>query len=69
LKRQNKQAKPKYILGDKLPENSILGAIGTDTIKSNGIVYTEDFTTEFAKIIVRYFKDNPDKIKVKGESA
>lgn len=44
-----------------------MGAIGTDTIKSNGITYTDDFVTEFTKAIVRYFKDNPDKVQDKGE--
>jgi len=69
LKQRNNQAQPKYILGKQLPENSIMGAIGTDMIRSNGITYTDEFVTEFAKAIVRYFKDNPDKIQDKGESA
>jgi len=67
LKRQNNQAQPKYILGEQLPENSILGAIRTDMIRANRITYTDDFTTEFAKVIARYFKDNPDKVQDKGE--
>lgn len=69
MKQHNNQAQPKYILGDTIPENSIMGAVGTDTIRSNGITYTDEFVTEFAKAIVRYFKDNPDKIQDKGESA
>ena len=69
MKQHNNQAQPRYILGKQLPENSIMGAIGTDTIKSNGITYTDDFVTEFAKAIVRYFKDNPDKVQDKGEFA
>lgn len=69
MKQHNNQVQPKYILGEQLPKNSILGAIGTDTIMSNGVIYTDDFTTEFAKAIARYFKDNPEKIQDKGESA
>lgn len=69
MKQHSNQAQPKYILGDTIPENSIMGAIGTDTIRSNGITYTDDFVTEFAKAIVLYFKDNPDKKQDKGESA
>ena len=42
-----------------------MGAIGTDIIKTNGISYTDDFITEFAKVIVRYFKDNPEQIQDK----
>ena len=68
MKRQDTPTRPKYILGEQLPENSIVGAIGTDIIKTNGISYTDDFVTEFAKMVVRYFKDNPDKIQDKGES-
>ena len=49
MKQHSNQAQPKYILGDTIPENSIMGAIGTDTIRSNGITYTDDFVTEFAK--------------------
>ena len=45
-----------------------MGAIGTDSIKVNGISYTDDFITEFAKTIVRYFKDNPEQIQDKGET-
>ncbi|MCX4364034.1 MAG: hypothetical protein OSJ74_11760 [Clostridia bacterium] len=67
MKRQNNQAQPKYILGGQLPENSIMGAVGTDAIRSNGISCTDDFVTEFAKAIVRYFKDNPDKVQDKGD--
>ena len=44
-----------------------MGAVGTDAIRSNGISYTDDFVTEFAKAIVRYFKDNPDKVQDKGD--
>ncbi len=69
MKRQSKPAQPKYILGEQLPENSIMGAIGTDMIRANGIAYTDEFATEFAKAIVRYFKDNPDQVQDKGESA
>lgn len=69
MKQHNNQAQPKFVLGEELPENSIMGAIGTDMIRTNGITYTDDFITEFAKAIVRYFKDNPDKIQDKGESA
>ena len=65
MNRQDKQSQPKYILGEQLPENSIMGAIGTDIIKTNGISYTDDFITEFAKVIVRYFKDNPEQIQDK----
>lgn len=68
MKQNNKPTQPKYILGGQLPENSILGAIGTDMIRSNVIAYTDDFTTEFAKAIVRYFKDNPDEVQDKGNS-
>ena len=67
MNRQDKQSQPKYILGEQLPENSIMGAVGTDAIRSNGISYTDDFVTEFAKAIVRYFKDNPDKVQDKGD--
>jgi len=66
LKGQNTQ--PKYILGD-LPENTLMGTIGTNEIQTNGIAYTDNFVTEFAKMIARYFKDNPDKVQDKGESA
>ena len=66
MKRQNTQ--PKYILGD-FPDKAILGTIGINEIQTNGIAYTEDFVTEFAKILARYFKDNPDKVQDKGESA
>jgi len=38
-------------------------------VRSNGIIYTDDFTTEFAKVVARYFKDNPDTVQDKGESA
>lgn len=69
MKQHNNQAQPKYILGEQFPENSIIGAIGTDTIRSNGITYADEFVTEFAKAIVRYFKDNPYKVQDKGESA
>jgi hypothetical protein len=69
LKQHNNQSQPKYILGGQLPENSIMGAVGTDTIRSNGTNYSDDFVTEFAKAIARYFKDNPDKVQDKGESA
>ena len=69
MKQHNNQTSPKYILGEQLPENSIMGAIGTDTIRSNGITYTDEFVTEFAKAIVRYFKNNPDEVQDKGESA
>ena len=69
MKQHNNQSQPKYILGGQLPENSIMGAVGTDTIRSNGINYSDDFVTEFAKAIARYFKDNPDKVQDKGESA
>ena len=67
MKQHNNQSQPKYILGGHLPENSIMGAVGTDAIRSNGISYTDDFVTEFAKAIVRYFKDNPDKVQDKGD--
>lgn len=67
MNRQDKQAQPKYILGEQLSENSIMGIIGTDMIKTNGIAYTNDFITEFAKAIVRYFKDNLDKVQDKGD--
>lgn len=69
MKRQTNSTLPRYILGKQLPENSILGAIGTETITTNGISYTDDFTTEFAKAIVRYFKNNLSKLQNKGESA
>ena len=39
------------------------------TKSANGIAYTDNFVTEFAKMIARYFKDNPDKVQDKGESA
>lgn len=68
MKQHNNQAQPKYILGEQLPDNSILGAVGTETIRTNGITYTNDFVTEFAKAIARYFKDNPNKVQDKGES-
>lgn len=69
MKQYNNQAQPKYILSDTILENSIMGAIGTDMIRSNGISYTDEFVTEFAKAIVRYFKNNPDEVQDKGESA
>ena len=68
MKQHNKPTSPKYILGEELPENSILGAIGTDEIKTNEISYTDDFIKEFAKVIVRYFKDNPEQAQDKGEN-
>ena len=68
MKRQHNPTLPKYILGEQLPDNSILGAVGTETIRTNGITYTNDFVTEFAKAIARYFKDNPNKVQDKGES-
>ena len=68
MNRQDNQTQPKYILGEHLPENSIMGAVGTDAIRTNGIAYTDDFVTEFAKAIVRYLKDNPDQLQDKGET-
>lgn len=65
MKQQNKPGEPKYTLSEHLPDNSILGAIGTEEIKSNGVAYTDDFVTEFAKMVARYFKDNPDKVQDK----
>ncbi len=67
MKQHNNQSPPRYILGNPLPENIILGAIGADKIISNGVTYTDDFVTEFAKIIAWYFKDNPDKVQDKGD--
>jgi hypothetical protein len=45
-----------------------MGTIGTDMIRTNGIADTDNFVTEFAKAIARYFKDNPNQVQDKRET-